>query len=195
MRKPSRSRSEILFAGMCPLGPTHRQARSYPIRKDGKIFFAGSWRTIPAAIKKRAGSKAFHSGRYQKDPAYRERKKRQNREWYANNASEHNDRRRIRHRGKSSEEKRELSRRRVESARKDPDRLRKQREWYWKNREEYLRAIYEGRDRRHPDRIIRRAIDDFRGGKISFSGLGRRCDLALALADEAADPSRKRSNR
>lgn len=132
-----------------------------------RIWYSGAWRSPESIIRKRSAQNirkrehyaanaeainaARRADRATKSVAESEEEKRKSREYYQRNKGRENERR-----AKWARQNRERQ-------------LANQRAAYHRKRAERLAAIYEGRDRRNPSRIIRRALKQYSCGLIGHA--------------------------
>lgn len=122
---------------------TVRSWERYTIRKDGRIYFQGAWRGLNSV-------QALRQARRKKwnesknDPKFREKQRQIKREYYYRNKAERNKANRDRYRSKPKWWRKKKNEQRVELARKT-----------------------------NPRGALRRAIADFRAGRIGLDELDR----------------------
>ena len=142
-----------------------------------RVWYAGAWRSPESIIRKRLAQnrrkrehyaanaeeirRARRANSAAKSLAQAEEEKQRSREYYQRNKWRENERR-----AKWSRENRERQ-------------LANQRAAYHRKRAERLAAIYEGRDRRNPARIIRRALKQYSSGLISHPEFVKAVGLAV----------------
>lgn len=200
VRKAPVSGPKILLERVCPLISRARREKykTFPIDERGRIFYDGAWRSIPSALRKRFARTARKRERYREDPEFRkrqlERRKRYSEKPGVRERSRAYDRARLA--GMSEEQRKERNRQRHELRRKRyAEHLAKQRGWYQRAREDRLAKVRVYRDNREPQRLLNRAIAEFRRGEISELELGRRCADAIELANAAAHAQRRPGRR
>ena len=150
--------------------------KRWDTREDGRIYFAGAWRTKEGVNKKIESQKKYKRSdaskkrciqrkkeRWHTDPEFRARESARHKKRYYNNIEKY----------KIRERKRYLEK----SANKDAYNE-KQRNDYRRNRDKRLETIYRGRFRRDPTRGIENLIRDFSQGKKEFGEVFERISRA-----------------
>jgi hypothetical protein len=130
------------------------------------LWYAGAWRTEEGIKKKKLQDRENKRKKLATDPKFREKLNLARRALRLKKREYELERGRAYH-GKHREVR---NAKRVAWAKANKERqLATQRDGYRRNKTKRLANIYEGRDRRNPDRVIRRLIGEFRSGRLSLS--------------------------